>query len=106
LAAALPGLHSVRTRGGWLGPAAGCRVRHLRAHSHARPQAFAQRRHRRRGGHLRTAAKIPGPAGRCQNKSMTRTSLLALLPVSLTVLSAQYPTTMVPPVRATHDMVA
>ena len=34
-------------------------VRYLRAHSHARPQTFAQRRHRRRGGHLRTAAKIP-----------------------------------------------
>jgi gamma-glutamyltranspeptidase / glutathione hydrolase len=37
---------------------------------------------------------------------MRRTCLLASLFGSLTVLSAQYATTMVPPVRTTHDMVA
>jgi gamma-glutamyltranspeptidase/glutathione hydrolase len=37
---------------------------------------------------------------------MMRTCLPAFLLGSLTVLSAQYSTTMVPPVRATHDMVA
>src|ERR1700737_2970805 len=37
---------------------------------------------------------------------MTRTCLLGVFFGSLAVLSAQSPTTMVPPVRATHEMVA
>ncbi len=73
----LPGLRSVRARSGWPGRSAARFVRYLRAHSHARPQTFAQCRHRRRRGDLRTSAEIPASSGECKNKTMRVKAIVA-----------------------------